>query len=674
MDMCSFVAFFIFQLKFKLGGTKMNQTAIEMLEYNKIKELLIGYAISEKGKEAIRRLKPSVDIQIIEGWMKETTEARMILDCKRNVPIHKLSDIENIMNKLGKGNALLPDELAVIAGLLVSGKRLKKYMDGMQSIAPTVSAYTFSLYELEDVVEEIEKCIENDRVHDKASSALYKIRKKIQTTDEKIKSKVDNILTSPTYAKYIQDAIVSMRDGRYVIPVKKEYRRNIDGHVLDTSASGSTLFIEPAGIHKLQEELNILKIDEENEVYKILSFLTGIVESYYKEITINVETIAHYDFIFAKAKYSKVLDGMPVQLNVDNYINIKNGRHPLIGKSAIPLNFVLGDKNRGLIITGPNTGGKTVVLKTVGLLTMMVQSGLHVPVANRSEFAIFRDILVDIGDGQSIEQSLSTFSSHIRNISSIIECADPYTLVILDELGAGTDPGEGTGLAVAILETIFAKKATIIATTHYGEIKDYAEEKDGFINGCMAFDIQSLQPLYKLQIGKAGESNAFLIALRLGIGHQIIERAHEFTYKEKKGYKDFYKEMKAATVTNIEVEQSHKKQIDVSREIKSTRKKVNKQKIKHYFQVGDCVYVSSMNKTGIVCELENGRGDVGVMVMKKKFKINRKRLSLYIEGKELYPEDYDLDVVLESKENRKKRHQMSRKHNAELSIETPKKD
>ncbi len=652
----------------------MNQTTMEMLEYNKILELLASYAISEKGKETIRELKPSVDIQIIEGWMKETTEARMILGHNRNVPIHRLSDIDNIMNKLGKGNALLPSELTIISGLIVSGNRLKKFMDGMHCIAPTISAYAFSLYELKDVVIEIEKCIEHDSVHDKASSTLYKIRKKIQTTDEKIKSKVDNILTSPAYAKYIQDAIVSMRDGRYVIPVKKEYQRNINGHVLDTSASGSTLFIEPAGIHKMHEELNILKIAEENEVYKILSFLTGIVESYYKEIKVNIETIAHYDFIFAKAKYSKTLDGMPVRLNVDKYINIKNGRHPLIGKSAIPLDFILGDKNRGLIITGPNTGGKTVVLKTVGLLTMMVQAGLHVPVADGSEFAIFRDILVDIGDGQSIEQSLSTFSSHIRNTKSIIECADPYTLVVLDELGAGTDPGEGTGLAVAILETIFAKKATIIATTHYSEIKDFAEGKEGFVNGCMAFDIQSLKPLYKLQIGKAGESNAFLIALRLGIDHQIIERAHEFTYKEKKGYENFCREMNAAIVANVEVEQSHKKQVEVSREMKSARKKVNKQKIKHHFQVGDCVYVSSMNKTGIVCELENGRGDVGVMVMKKKLKINRKRLSLYIDGKELYPEDYDLDVVLESKENRKKRHQMSRKYNADLSIEIPKED
>jgi dsDNA-specific endonuclease/ATPase MutS2 len=373
--------------------------------------------------------------------------------------------------------------------------------------------------------------------------------------------------------------------------------------------------------------------------------------------------------MFAKAKFSRSMEGREVEVNDNNYIKIIGGKHPLIGSKAVPLEFEIGKDYRSLIITGPNTGGKTVALKTVGLLTMMVQSGLHVTVEESSEFAIFSDILVDIGDGQSIEQSLSTFSSHIRNIISIIEASAPNTLVILDELGAGTDPLEGMGLAVSILESIYDKGATMLATTHYSEIKKFAQEKKGFENGCMEFDINTLKPLYRLSIGKSGESNALLIALRLGMSKNIIERAHEITYKEKKEYNSIKTVEKNETVKYEDIIRSIDIQKEKTENIKKAEK-VMKAVIKEQeFKIGDCVYISSLGRTGIVCELENNKGEIGVMYMKKKIKVNKKRLSLYIDSKELYPDQYDMDIVLESKENRKKKHTMNRKHVDGLTIE-----
>lgn len=647
----------------------MNKATVQSLEYDKIMERLEQYAISDKGKESVRNLRPSIDIQVIRGWMEETSEARTILDKSSNVPLNSMAGTDKIIDKLNRGQILLPGEFEVISNLLGSVKRMKRFMASMRETAPIVSTYALSMYELETLAEEIYRCIRNDMVDDKASAELYRLRRKITDADERIRQKLESILKSPVYSAYIQDALISIRNGRYAIPVKKEYRRNVEGEILDTSASGSTLFIEPAGVKRLQEELNMLKFQEENEVYRVLTSLTGMVQTFQKEILINLEAFVHYDFLFAKAKYSKAVDGNPVALNTRNCINVKGARHPLIGSSAVPLDFTIGDEYRALVITGPNTGGKTVVLKTVGLLTMMAQSGLHVPVEKGSELALFNDILADIGDGQSIEQSLSTFSSHIRNISGIIESADPYTLVIMDELGAGTDPAEGMGLAVSILEEVFEKGSTIIATTHYSEIKSYAAHKHGFKNGRMEFDINTLKPLYRLKIGEAGESNAFLIALRLGISSRVIERAHEITYKEKMDYSCLTENLNAAPLINAEVLHCHANQVQESKRIQETSHRLEREKKDSGFKIGDCVYISSMDRTGIVCELENSKGEVGVMVMKKKVKVNRKRLSLYIEGGELYPENYDFDIIFDSKENRRKRRKMEHRHVDGLVIE-----
>lgn len=637
----------------------MNKETIKILEYNKILETLKGYALSEMAKERIEALEPMVDINAIEKQLRETTEARAIIDRSSSVPLHSLSGIKKIKEKLGKGSNLLPEELEAISTLLREGKRLKIFMEGKAFEAPMVSTYAQSIYELTDLTEEIDRCIFRGRVEDKASGELCKLRKKIAVLEDRIKTKLDSVLRNPKYRDYLQDNLVSMRNGRYVIPVKSQYKHNLQGNVQDMSTSGSTVFIEPEQVKKAQDELNIVRIEEEKEVYKILSSLTVMVESSERELSINIETMANYDFIFAKAKYSKAIDGRSVKLNANKYICINSGRHPLLGRSAVPLDFNIGNGYRSLVITGPNTGGKTVVLKTVGLLTMMVQSGLHVSVREGSEFAIFADVLADIGDGQSIEQSLSTFSSHIKNIISIINCSDPYTLVIIDEVGSGTDPAEGMGIATAVLEEIYNRGATLLATTHYSEIKEFAEDSEGFKNGCMEFDINTLKPLYRLKIGEPGESNALYIALRLGMDKNLIKRAHQITYKEFKEY-DEYKPL--AEVVETKPDLQHEEMIKKLESASKYEALAREQKKKGSFNIGDCVYISTMDRTGIVCELQNGKGEVGVMVMKKKFKINHKRLSLYIEGGELYPEDYDFEIVFESVENRKKNKIMNKRH------------
>ncbi|WP_053243380.1 hypothetical protein [Clostridium sp. DMHC 10] len=528
------------------------------------------------------------------------------MDISSSVPLNSLKDMGRIVSKLEKDGVLIPEELEAVADLLRDTSKIKRFMKDKEYAAPTISGYAYSICELDGIRQEIERCIVHGAVDDKASSKLQKIRKKIYILEDRIKSKLDSILRSDKYKSYIQEAVVSQRDGRYAIPVKSQYKHYMEG-----------------------------------------------------EIKINIETMANYDFIFAKGKYSKVISGRSVELNTRNYINLKQGRHPLLGDKAVPLDFVIGEDYRGLVITGPNTGGKTVTLKTIGLLTMMAQAGLHVPAGEGSELAIFQDVFVDIVDGQSIEQSLSTFSSHINNIISILACAGRNDLVIIDELGSGTDPGEGMGIAVAVLEELYDKGATICATTHYSEIKGFAEKHEGFINGSMGFDINTLKPLYKLTIGRAGESNAFLIALRLGMDKKIIERAHFVTYKEEKSYADL-KPHKAAI--NVEEKEAHKQQV---REFKASIKKEEERKLAKKepdFKIGDSVYISFMKRTGIICEEENSRGEYGVMVMNRKIKINRKRLSLYIDKKELYPENYDFDIIFKSKEYRKKNKLMGKHH------------
>lgn len=649
----------------------MNQYTINTLEYNKIIEEIKPYAMTDGARQMLESLQPSHNIDIITSWMAETTEAAAMLAVNASVPLIAMEGIEAVLIKAEKEMVLTPEELNSCLNLMEGVKRIRKYMAGLQTIGPRVAAYALSMYELKDLEEEIRRCIVNNRVDDRASSELARIRRRILIVNDRIKQKLNEILRSPSYKGMLQDAVVSSRGGRFVVPVRRQDSKQFPGQVIDISSTGSTVFMEPNAINQLQSELNLLEIEENNEVYRILAGLSRQVGERRREMSINIEALINYDFIFTKAKYSRSMDMKPVALNRSNHIVIRQGRHPLLGQNAIPLDFRIGQDYRALVITGPNTGGKTVTLKTVGLLTLMVQSGLHVPVAEGSEFAVFSDILADIGDGQSIEQSLSTFSSHVKNIQMIIKTCSPSTLVIMDELGAGTDPAEGRGFAIAVLEEVFARGATIAATTHFGEIKEYALNTPGFENGCMAFDINTLRPLYKLQIGNWGDSNAFLIALRLGIDRSIIERAHEVTYGEKISYDGKYNNYVNSIVNKKDIQEGIKEQRRLEEYHQEKEKRERRQiYVKPDLKRGDRVFISTMDRTGIVCEEENGRGELVVMVMGKKYVINHKRLTLHLDREELYPENYDMDILFETKENRKKRKIMSKHHVEGLVIET----
>ncbi|KMZ40070.1 MULTISPECIES: DNA mismatch repair protein MutS [Bacillales] len=667
----------------------MNEKALQRLEYDKIKEKVMEYALSYAGKKHVEQMMPIDSAKVVRSKLDETAEAKNILQNGASVPIPALEGMEKILSLLGTGYVFGVNDFTNLYLFLTSCSQLMKYMATKAQLAPRVSTYAASMYDATRLRNEIEQCIRHGQVVDSASKDLLKVRKRIVVFEERLKRQLDSIMNK--YRSIMQENVISTRNGRYVIPIKKEHRKQVAGSVLDESASGQTVYMEPTEISAVQFELTALKAEEEREVTKVLMQLSAFAEEYTHELTVNAETVGMYDFLFAKAKYALAIGGANVELNEKGILDVKEARHPLLGPKMVPLHMKIGREYKSLIITGPNTGGKTLTLKTIGLLTMMVQSGLLVPVQEGSHFSIFRNIAVDIGDGQSIEQALSTFSAHIHNVLEILKITDASTLVLIDEMATGTDPGEGVALSIAILEELHRRGATVIVNTHFNEIKNFASATAGFQNARMEFDEETLQPLYRLRIGEAGQSYAFLIALKLGIPSEMIQRSREITrngfltttttMERLEQYEDVEQEAGEAPSyvetrviekpeeVEVEVEEERREELpqEISEEAAGTSAKPKRDKP---FAIGDCVFISYLGRTGIVFSAEDSKGIVGVMIQNQKYKINKKRLVLHIEGKELYPADYDMDIVFETKENRKKRKMMSRKHVEGLAIET----
>ncbi|WHY75631.1 endonuclease MutS2 [Neobacillus sp. WH10] len=638
----------------------MNKHTFKSLEFQQIKTIIANFALTKEGKEKIECLTPSTNKKQIEAWLDEVSEAVEILKKSASVPVHGLDGMKSLLNNMNKGVVLRIDQLAKLSDFLDCCGKMRRYMKDKEIYAPRVSSYVESINELPELSAEIIRCIRNGRVDDYASKELLKVRKQITIQEERLKEKTLQLIRSNKYKTYLQENVISQRNGRYVIPIKKEYRNKIKGTVLDTSASGSTLFIEPEEIAIYQDQVTWLLADEESEVEKVLNYLTGLVEDKEQQIRLAIETMVHYDFLFAKAKYSRSINGNKVDINETGDLELKQARHPLLGEKAVPLSFYLEREQRALVITGPNTGGKTVTIKTVGLLSLMVQCGLHVPASEESNLSIFERILVDIGDGQSITENLSTFSSRIVNIIEILQETNDRTLALLDELGSGTDPGEGMGLATAILETLYEKGSTILATTHYSEIKEFAEAHQGFINGSMEFDLTTLSPTYRLTIGRGGESQAFAIALKLGIHPKIIERAHHITYKEDKRY--------TTEITDAWKLRELDKQVIINKYRHRNNMLKKEVKVPLYNQ-GDNVKISPTNEFGIIYTGPDLYGNYIVQIRGEKVSINHKRIALYIAANELYPDDYDFDIIFESKENRKKSKLLAKGHEESITID-----
>lgn len=511
----------------------MNEKSIRVLEFNKIIDMLKTKASSSLGLKYIENLKPSNDFEKVQNALLETSEAQSILIKRGLVSMEGIYDIEDKVKRAQIGATLDPGGLLRVADCLRVARSLKRSLESSEEEDfnyPIIQGLTNALYTYRDVEDRIYTSIVGEsEVSDNASTTLRTIRRRIVQKNQSIRSKLNSIISSTTYQKYLQDNIISVRGDRFVIPVKAEYRSVVSGIVHDQSSSGATLFIEPMSIVEMNNELRKLKLDEQEEIERILAELSSMIGEISGELISNQTILAKLDFAFAKGKLSVEMRGIEPVLNKEKFFNIKNGRHPMIDKrDVVPNTIYLGKDFDTLVITGPNTGGKTVTIKTVGLFALMTQSGLHIPADFGTSMCVYDNIFADIGDEQSIEQSLSTFSSHMTNTVSILNEVTSDSLVIFDELGAGTDPVEGAALAIAILEDVNMAGAKCIATTHYSELKNYALTKKGVENAAVEFDVDTLSPTYRLLIGVPGKSNAFEISKKLGLSDYVINRAKEF--------------------------------------------------------------------------------------------------------------------------------------------------
>ncbi len=537
----------------------MNQKALKVLEYDKIIQLLAEQATSDAGKKRCLELVPMTDKQLITDAQAQTADALSRIYRKGNISFGGLKDPGFQMKRLEIGGCLNATELLSICTLLEITRRAKAYSRENRDDLPADSLDVLfaGLEPLTPLLEEIRRCIlAEDEISDDASPALHSVRRTIRNINDKIHGAMNNLLNSSTTRSYLQDAVITMRNGRYCLPVKAEYKGQVPGMIHDQSSTGSTLFIEPMSVVKLNNDLKEAFLKEQEAIEAVLAELSNLTAQYAAYLLDNYRILADLDFIFAKANLAKIQNGMAPIFNTEGRIRIRQGRHPLLDpKKVVPIDVHLGDTFHLLIITGPNTGGKTVSLKTVGLFTLMGQAGLHIPAKDRSELAIFDDVYADIGDEQSIEQSLSTFSSHMTNIVSILKHATPQSLVLFDELCAGTDPDEGAALAISILDRLRQDGIRTMATTHYSEIKLYALSTTGVENACCEFSVQTLSPTYRLLIGIPGKSNAFAISSKIGLSADLIEDAKTRITKENENFEDVIADLEQSRLT-IEKEQA----------------------------------------------------------------------------------------------------------------------
>ena len=519
----------------------MDQRTLRVLEFDKMVKNLVKLAESEPGKKLASEITIETDYEKVLTLLKETNDAESLIKRKGSPPLSGIHEIGAYFRKVDLGSALSAYQLIEVADVLMATRNMKNYCGNKDfeddNVIVTMCQSLVPNKQLED---RIRMCIiSEDEISDNASPALYDIRRKIRDTQNSIKDKLNDLIKSTKYQKYMQDPIVTMRGDRYCIPVKQEHRGDVQGLVHDASASGATLFIEPMSVVEANNGIKQLKAKEQAEIERIMYELSAMVSEITESLDINLNILKELDFIFARAKLGLSYNGICPRLNREHKIDIRKGRHPLLDlKVVVPIDIWIGNDFKTLIVTGPNTGGKTVTLKTVGLFTLLVQAGINIPAKEGTEMTVFEKVFADIGDEQSIEQSLSTFSSHMKNIVEIIRDADDTSLVLFDELGAGTDPTEGAALAMSILECLHQMDAITLATTHYSELKVYAITTQGVENASCEFDVETLKPTYRLLIGIPGKSNAFAISKRLGLPDNIVERAKEFLTSEDIKFED----------------------------------------------------------------------------------------------------------------------------------------
>lgn len=638
----------------------MNNKALKTLEYNKILKMLEEYASSDMAKRQCRDLRPSSDINEIRTLQTQTSDALSRIWQKGSISFSGIYDIEDSLKRLKIGSSIGIEELLRISSLLKTALRVKSFSPKKDEESTDILDDMFNAIEpLTGLNNEITRCIiSEEEIADDATSNLKHIRRSIRLTNEAIHSQLGFIVQSNQ--SYLQESLITMRNNRYCIPVKNEYRSQVPGLIHDQSSTGSTVFIEPMAVVKLNNELKELSIKEHKEIEVVLSNLSALTAEHIEELRTDMKTLVKLDFIFARAMLSKDMKAAEPVFNKNRYINIKSGRHPLLDKkTVVPIDIRLGEDFNMLVITGPNTGGKTVSLKTIGLFTLMGQSGLHIPAFEGSSLGIFKEVYADIGDEQSIEQSLSTFSAHMVNIVNFINSADEDSLVLFDELGAGTDPAEGAALAMSVLSFLHNSGVRTIATTHYSELKIFALETDGVENACCEFDVESLRPTYRLLIGIPGKSNAFAISSKLGLADFIIEDAKSRVADDTKVFEDVISRLESERL-NIEKDRKeiagYKKEVE---ELKKTlERKTEAQQKKQSQLLADAKSearlilqeakdfadktikdINRLSKNGAGRDLEKVRSDIGSKIKDTAPSVSLKK---DVPGKTYSPKDFKL--------------------------------
>ena len=622
------------------------------IEFDKIKERWMSLAVTDHAKEMIAKVSCYLEESELRKQLKDTTNSKILLEKLGAPPLQNVAEAKEILTIAEKGDCLTPYQLERVEKVLVAVMRLKDYLAKGKQYENPLAYYEENLDAAKALREEISRQIRNGIVDDYASKELRQLRADMLRCEEQMKQKAEQILRANK--ECMADNYCTARNGRICVPVKKEYKFKISGSVIDKSATGSTFFIEPVSVAKYYEELQLLQISEENEVYRILYTLTAMVAESIPLMNENIRLMEKLDFIFSKGKLSIDLDAAAPAINTERRIILKDARHPLMDRALnIPLQFEIGSQARGIIITGPNTGGKTVAIKTVMLSCIMAQCGLHVA-CKEADICMNSSYLCDIGDGQDITENLSTFSAHIKNVLEVLREVHRDSLVIMDEMGSGTDPTEGMGIAIAILEELRKSGCLFLVTTHYPEVKDYADKTEDIVNARMTFDKETLKPTYQMVIGEAGESCAFYIADRLGMPNEMLKTAVRAAYGEAavKDYQ-FCKEE-----NTLQKEAGHK--------LVKVKKTIPRTKLDTKYHLGDSVMVFPDKRIGIVCEPVNEKGVLRVQLQDKKIWINHKRVKLHVAAAQLYPADYDFSILFETVENRKIKHDMARKYTEEV--------
>ena len=633
----------------------MKETSLKVLEYNKIIKLLTAKAGSSLGKEKIINLLPSSNYKIIEESLNETAEALLITTVSDNIPLGGIRDLKIILKKANIGAMLEANEFLNIAGTLSAAKKIKKFFKELDLEATLLKTWAAKIEVLTQLEQQIENSIdEHGNLLDSASVELGKLRREIRTSQLKIKEKLDAILRSSEYQKYFQDSLVTLRGDRYVIPIKQEYRQFFPGIVHDQSSSGATLFIEPISIIDLNNTVKELMANEKHEIERILKALAVQVLKYEQQIRLDMEILGHFDFVFAKAKFALEFQASRPEINNAGLVELKQARHPLIPpEKVVPIDILLGKDFSTLLITGPNTGGKTVTLKTLGLFVLMAQAGLFIPAQAGSKLPVYNNVFADIGDEQSIEQSLSTFSSHMTKLIRILDVIKTGDLFLVDEIGSGTDPQEGAALAMAILDVVQEAGIATVATTHYSELKSYAYNRCGVENASVEFDINSLRPTYKLLIGIPGSSNAFSISTKLGLSAEIIDKANEFLSKEHLQFEYVLAEMEKQKLMYAELNEDLAKReaeiVVLEQRLKNEKENINDRKnriiTKAEEEKANIIRKTKREVEQIISELKEQFDDHGMKERQRAIEAARKELKE--KTKIITPEEYKSMPALE---------------------------